>query len=131
MGRTGFLHHSGYVNLLLTDIHAQPQTETSLCLHNYGLHAKTFDINYHIRSEKLSREKTFANFKVWWLFARIFTVKFGGVVSAQASKPLKFLHKKHIVFLFVKVLSCESFHYTVKPHLPSRTCARHKIGPSK
>ena len=30
---------------------------------------------------KLLREKTFANFKVLWLFAKVFSVRFGGVVS--------------------------------------------------
>ena len=41
-------------------------------------------------SRKLLREKTFANFVVLWLFAKIFSAKFGGVASfgaTQASNP--------------------------------------------
>ena len=39
-------------------------------------------------SGKLSREKTFTNFADLWLFAKVFSPKFGGVASfgmAQAS----------------------------------------------
>ena len=32
-------------------------------------------------SGKLSREKTLANFEVLWLFAKVFSVQFGGVAS--------------------------------------------------
>ena len=32
-------------------------------------------------SGELSREKTFANFEVLWLFVKVFSVKFGGVAS--------------------------------------------------
>ena len=32
-------------------------------------------------SGKLSREKTFANFEVLWLFTKVFSLKFGGVAS--------------------------------------------------
>ena len=48
-------------------------------------------------SRKLSREKTFANFTVLWLFAKVFSTKFGGVVSfgaAQANNPRKFSQRK-------------------------------------
>ena len=41
-------------------------------------------------SGKLSREKTFANFLVLWLFAKVFSAKFGVVApfgAAQASNP--------------------------------------------
>ena len=33
-------------------------------------------------SGKFSREKTFTNFKVLWLFVKVFFVKFGGVMSS-------------------------------------------------
>ena len=42
---------------------------------------------------KLSREKTFANFGVLWLLAKVFSTKFGGVASfgmAKASNLQKF-----------------------------------------
>ena len=35
---------------------------------------------------KLSREKTFANLAVLWLFANVFSAKFGGMVSFGAAK---------------------------------------------
>ena len=37
-------------------------------------------------SRKLSREKTFVNFAVLWLFAKVFSVKFLGMVSFGAAK---------------------------------------------
>ena len=60
----------------------------------------TFDISHTRRasltqvpnSGKLSREKTFTNFTVLCLFVKVFSVKFGGVVSfgtAQASNQQK------------------------------------------
>ena len=48
-------------------------------------------------SGKLSREKTFANFVVLWLFATVFSVKFGSVASfgaAKASNLRKFSQQK-------------------------------------
>ena len=44
-------------------------------------------------SGKLSREKTFANFMVLWLFTKVFSTNFGSMVSfgtAKASNPQKF-----------------------------------------
>ena len=41
-------------------------------------------------SEKLSREKTLANFKVLWLFVKVFSTKFGGVVSFGSTSEQKF-----------------------------------------
>ena len=43
---------------------------------------------FQYRSGKLSREKTFVDFAVLWLFANVFSVKSGGMASfgmAQAS----------------------------------------------
>ena len=48
-------------------------------------------------SGKLSREKTFANFAALWLFVKVFSAKFGGVVSfgmAQVSDLQKFSLQK-------------------------------------
>ena len=48
-------------------------------------------------SGKLSREKTFTNFVVLWLFGKVFSAKFGGVVSfsmARAINPQKFSPQK-------------------------------------
>ena len=36
---------------------------------------------FQYRSGKLPREKTFVNFTVLWLFAKVFSVKFGGMAS--------------------------------------------------
>ena len=53
-------------------------------------------------SGKLSREKTFTNFAVLWLFTKVFSVKFGGMASIgtpKASNSRKFSPQKlyHIV----------------------------------
>ena len=51
-------------------------------------------------SIKLLREKTLANFAILWLFVKVFSVKFGGVVffgAAKVSNPRKFSLRK-IVF---------------------------------
>ena len=53
-------------------------------------------------SGKLSREKTFMNFAVLWLFTKVFSVKFGGMASIgtpKASNSRKFSPQKsyHIV----------------------------------
>ena len=44
---------------------------------------RLYDIPY---SEKLSGEKTFTNFAVLWLFAKVFSAKFGGVVPLVLQK---------------------------------------------
>ena len=59
-------------------------------------------------SGKLSREKTFVNFAVLWLFAKVFSVKFGGVASfgtVKASNLRKFSLRKSYFHQFV----CKSF----------------------
>ena len=41
-------------------------------------------------SGKLSREKTFVNFAILWLFVKVFSAKFGSMASfgaAKASNP--------------------------------------------
>ena len=53
-------------------------------------------------SGTLSREKTFADFAVLWLFAKILSAKFGGV-SILAR------HENRIFYQFAKVFSLESF----------------------
>ena len=48
-------------------------------------------------SGKLLREKTFANFAVLWMFAKVFSVKYGSVAffgAAQASNLQKFSPSK-------------------------------------
>ena len=63
-------------------------------------------------SRKLSREKTFANFVVLWLFAKVFFTKFGGMASvgvAKASNPQKFSLRKPYFTKFMKVFSLEIF----------------------
>ena len=62
-------------------------------------------------SGKLSREKTFLNFAVLWLFAKVFSVKFGGVASfgGTSGQSVKVLSTKIFFHQFVKVFSHESF----------------------
>ena len=47
------------------------------------MQAKKYDILY---SGKLSREKTCMNFVVLWLFAKVFSAKFGGVAPLVLQK---------------------------------------------
>ena len=63
-------------------------------------------------SGKLLRQKMFSNSKVLCLFAKVFSTKFGGMVSfgvARVSNSWKFLRENHIFHQFVKVFSLESF----------------------
>ena len=63
-------------------------------------------------SGKLSREKTFVNFAVLWLFVKGFSTKFGSVASfgmAKASNLLKFSPQKSHFHQVVQVFSFESF----------------------
>ena len=55
-------------------------------------------------SGKLLREKSFANYAVLWLFAKVFSVKFWGVVSFGAAKA-----SKSCFHQFTKVYSLKSF----------------------
>ena len=58
-------------------------------------------------SGKLSREKTFANFAVLWLFMEVFPTKFGGVTPLVLQKQAvqeSFVRENRIFFLI-----CESF----------------------
>ena len=63
-------------------------------------------------SGKLSREKTFVNFVVLWLFAKVFSAKFLGMVSfgvAKVRNPQKFSPQRSYFHQFTKVSSLESF----------------------
>ena len=55
-------------------------------------------------SRKLSREKTFANFAVLWLFVKVFFTIFGGVASFGVVKASNPWNRQ-----FAKVFSLESF----------------------
>ena len=70
----------------------------SYCEPHLGSHKwHSCDGKQILYSGKLSREKTFANFTVFWLFAKVFSTKFGGVVSlsmARVSNPRKFCPQK-------------------------------------
>ena len=63
-------------------------------------------------SGKLSRKKTFMIFTVLWLFAKVFSAKFGGVASfgtAKVNNPQKFSWQNRIFHQFTKVFSLKSF----------------------
>ena len=77
---------------------------------------RTWFVGQHLSnlpySSKLLREKTFANFVVLCQCAKVFSMKFGGVVffgTAKASNPQKFSRRKSIFHQSVKVFSLESF----------------------
>ena len=58
-------------------------------------------------SGKLSREKTFVNFVVLWLFVKFFSEKFGGVTPLALQK--RAIRKNRIFHQSVKVFSLKSF----------------------
>ena len=63
-------------------------------------------------SGNLSREKTFTNFTVLWLFAKVFSAKFGARHPlAQQNQAIgkSFLCENQIFHQFTKVFSLESF----------------------
>ena len=68
-------------------------------------------------SRKLSREKTFVNFTVLWLFAKVFSTKFGDVATfgaAQVSNPHKFFFHEIVISLIREKFSpSKAFRYTV------------------
>ena len=71
-----------------------------------------FYIQSSTNSTKLLREKTFTNFTVLWLYAKVFSTKFWDVPSfgaAKASNPWKLLLKYCISHKLAKVFSLESF----------------------
>jgi len=78
------------------------------------------DIPY---SGKLSREKTFANFVVLWLFMKVFSAKFGCVAPLVLQKRAireSFLSENCSFHQFAKVFSLESFPlYGRSQHLSS------------
>ena len=59
-------------------------------------------------SGKLSREKTFVNFAVLWLFVEVFSAKFG-VLWHSKSNHETFVSENHIFQQFAKVFSLKSF----------------------
>ena len=66
---------------------------TSTCTVRAGLYNVKAHSSKVLYSEKLSREKTFINFVVLWLFTKVFSAKFGGMASfgmAKASNLRKF-----------------------------------------
>ena len=83
-------------------------------------------------SEKLSREKPFTNFAVLWLFAKVFPMKFGPVMSfgmAKASNLRKFsaqkspiyksfLPRKFPTIQYILIL-CEALHAPFNMLLPT------------
>ena len=83
------------------------------CAHMYNMphpECKNWG-NSILYSGKLLREKTFANFAVLWLFTKVFSVKFGVVVSFVRHKQAgceSFFSTK-IVFFTNSVFSLESF----------------------
>jgi len=54
-----------------------------------------------------SREKTFANFAVLWLYAKVFSVKFGAWHPLALQK--RAIRENHYFHQFAKVFSLESF----------------------
>ena len=67
----------------------------------------SLDILY---SGKLSREKTFANFAVLWLFVKIFSAKFEGMASFDVAQASYYVAKVFSAKIVIReVFSIESF----------------------
>ena len=103
--------HSGLVlvgNLLPRNLcNLQPHSQTFISkFHSFYLIPRLY---LHCRG-KLLREKTFANFTVLWLFAKLFSVKHSNCKSEQSAKvsPRKLYFHQFANFSLLKV-SC----YTV------------------
>ena len=76
-----------------------------MCLHKVLCGGSVHTQNLIPYRGKLSREKTFTNFAVLWLFAKVFSVKFWGIVSfgaAKVSNPQKFSPRKSYFLLICK-----------------------------
>ena len=82
---------------------------------------------------KHSREKTFMNFVVLWLFAEVFSVKFGGVASfgvAKVSNWQKLSPWKSYFSPIAKVFSLESFPLYIIPLSNLVVCSLDSLVPS-
>ena len=69
-------------------------------------HFQATNWSYLPYSGKLSREKTFANFTVLWLFAKVFFAKFGGVASLAWHKWAVFSLRYLLLSTWCYMTSC-------------------------
>ena len=84
----------------------------SPCTFGYALVYIYILVDCILYSGKPLREKTFANYTVLWLFAKVFSAKFGDMVSfgtAKTSDLPKFSLWKSYFHQFTKVFSLKSF----------------------
>ena len=84
---------AGHYGRLIATTHALHYFSQNFSCSHQQILIRTALYIYLLYSRKISREKTFANFVDLWLFTKVFSVKFGGVVSfsmARASNPRKF-----------------------------------------
>ena len=82
---------------------------------NSSFMASIYDLNVSY-NRKHSREKTFANFEILWLFAKVFFMKFGGVASiGGTSEQFTKVFSTKIVFSTNswKFYSSKVLHYMV------------------
>ena len=80
---------------------------------------------YVLYSGKLSRERTFMNFAVLWLFVKVFSVKFGDEMffgAAKLSNPQKFFIKNLFFTSFWKFSPSKVSRYTVYIELKATVC---------
>ena len=70
-----------------------------VCLYHH-VNSTNHSLSY---SGKLSGEKTFVNLVVLWLFVKVFSAKFGGVMSFGRQKWENFIHENCIFHQFAKV----------------------------
>ena len=92
----------------LSHVHSQ-QWYGELGSHNSS--KKVFNEYLLLYSGKLSREQTFTNFIVLWLFAKVFFTKFGDMTLFDTAKTIhkSFLQESCIFHKFAIVFSLESF----------------------
>ena len=97
LGRTSDVHKLESAQLNQQENHSQVLYALVFRVRSQStLHGKYFPLSFLLLCSKLpyngklSREKTFVNFTVLWLFAKVFSTKFGGLASfgvAKASNP--------------------------------------------
>ena len=70
-----------------------------MCLHiSYQIEFSSFSQGALLYSGKLSREKSFANFTVLWLYVKAFSAKSGGIASFGMVKESVKVFSVKIVF---------------------------------
>ena len=88
-------------------------------LYTQAIHMPNVWVGGYCIARNFQERKAFTNFKVLWLLAKVFYMKFGGMAyfSSTSKQSVKvFSAKSYIFHQFAKVFSLESFRYTGYVH---------------